>query len=396
MTKKLFALPKKRAHLVIGLMSGTSVDGVDAALCELSGRGRGSLKVKLLAEYTENYSPALRRRVLAACEAQGGGSAEICELNFLIGEIFARSANGVMRRAGFKAAEVDLIGSHGQTVAHLPPGRGGAASTLQLGEPAVIAERTGVKVVSNFRARDMAAGGEGAPLAPFVDYLLFSDDRETRVALNIGGIANVTYLPAVKAAPAAAAGVIAFDTGPGNMIIDALVQHATGGKQPFDHGGKLAASGRVNQKLLAALLRHKYFRRPPPKSTGREDFGAAYARKLRAANRALAPRDLIATATAFTARSIGAALKNFLQPKGPLAEVIVSGGGALNPVLLEMLQSELPGIKISTSAAHGLPVKAKECAAFAILARETALGRPANLPAATGAAGPRILGQITP
>jgi anhydro-N-acetylmuramic acid kinase len=265
-------------------------------------------------------------------------------------------------------------------------------STLQLGEPAVIAERTGLMVVSNFRTRDMAAGGQGAPLVPFVDYLLFSSESANRVALNIGGISNVTYLPAHGRAE----DTLAFDTGPGNMIIDAMVHYMTQGGQGYDRDGMIAESGTVNRGLLNKMMEHPFFHRPPPKSTGREEFGLEYAVKMYEFNSQIMPRDIVATATQFTALTISDALKKFVQPKGKIDEIIVSGGGAFNPVLMEHLNKNLPGIKVLTSDTLGTPVKAKESMAFAILARETALGRPSNLPTATGAAGPRVLGQITP
>jgi anhydro-N-acetylmuramic acid kinase len=391
---------KKPKHLVIGLMSGTSADGVDAALCEISGEGRGGLNVKLLAKHATDYPDFLRERILRACEPEGGKSGEVCELNFLIGEAFAFTANNLIDESGVNKAEIDLIGSHGQTVSHIPPRTDSASfqlgSTLQLGEPAVIAERTGIPVVSNFRTRDMAAGGQGAPLVPFIDYLVFSSDDKTRVALNIGGISNVTYLPA-KGKPE---DTLAYDTGPGNMIVDAMIQYLTQGDQSFDRDGAMAASGTVNQMLLKEMLKHEYLHRPPPKSTGREEFGVEFAVEMyewgTKHGHVIMPRDIIATATAFTALTIADSLKKFLLPKGKIDELIVSGGGVRNPVLMEQLARELPDIQILKSDQFGLPLKEKESIAFAVLARETILGRPSNLPSATGAAGPRILGQFTP
>jgi anhydro-N-acetylmuramic acid kinase len=396
MLSMLQKIQAKSEHLVIGLMSGTSADGVDASLCRISGEGRGGLQVKLLAEHTEPYPDFIRERVLNASDAKGGSSAELCELNFLLGEIFGQSATALIASAGVDKAGIDLVGSHGQTISHIPPRTGAGSfqlgSTLQLGEPAVIAERTGLMVISNFRTRDMAAGGQGAPLVPFVDYLLFSSDQASRVALNIGGISNLTYLPA----HAKHEDVLAFDTGPGNMVIDAMVQYMTQGAQTYDRDGLIAESGTVNRGLLTKMMEHPYLRQPPPKSTGREEFGMEHAIKMYEFNNAIMPRDIVATATAFTALSISDALAKFVLPKGGVDELIVSGGGAFNPVLMDHLRKSLPEIKVLTSSALGLPVKAKESIAFAILARETALGRTSNLPAATGAAGPRVLGQITP
>jgi len=241
----------------------------------------------------------------------------------------------------------------------------------------------------------MAAGGQGAPLVPFVDYLLLSSDTSNRIALNIGGISNITYLPAHGRFDE----TIAFDTGPGNMIIDAMVHYMTQGEHAFDRDGAMAASGAVNPKLLHAMSQHDYLKRPPPKSTGREEFGVEFTIKMydwgTQNGCVIMPRDIVATATLFTAITIAEALKQFVLPKGPIDEVIVSGGGALNPVLMALLAKELAGVQVGISDAHGVPIKAKESIAFAVLARETALGRPGNMPSATGAAGPRLLGQIT-
>jgi anhydro-N-acetylmuramic acid kinase len=396
----LSRLEGKTTHLVVGLMSGTSADGVDASLSEISGEGRGGLKLRLVAEHTEPHPDLLREKILQACEPGGGTAAELCELNFLLGEAFAAATNALLATAGVKAEDVDLIGSHGQTISHIPPRTGDGAyqlgSTLQLGEPAVIAERTGILVVSNFRTRDMAAGGQGAPLVPYVDYLLFSSDSASRLVLNIGGISNVTYLPAHGDPDA----MIAYDTGPGNMVIDAMVQFMTRGQQTYDADGEIAASGTVHRELLDEMLKHEFLKQPPPKSTGREEFGNKYAGKMYAwgadHGKVIMPRDAIATATRFTALTIAQSVKTFLLPKGPIDELIVSGGGALNPVLMEHLQNELPGMRVTLSDQYGLPLKAKESISFAVLARETALGRPTNLPSVTGAAGRRILGQITP
>lgn len=398
MLEQFRALMQKKSHMVIGLMSGTSVDGVDAALCEIAGERRGNLKVALVAEHSEPYPDFLREKILAASDPQGGSSAEICELNFLLGEAFAHTVNALIDVAKIKNSDVDLIGSHGQTISHIPPRTEAQSfqlgSTLQIAEAAVIAERTGIMVVSNFRPRDMAAGGQGAPLVPFVDYLLFSNDSQTRVMLNIGGISNVTYLPAGGLPE----DTLAYDSGPGNMIIDAMIQQLTQGEQSYDKDGAIAASGSVHDGLLAEMLKHKYLRRQPPKSTGREEFGVDYATKMYAygVKQVTMTRDIIATATAFTAATISQSLNKFVLPRGPVDEIVVSGGGAFNPELMRHLRKELPGLTIKTSDEYGLPPKSKESICFAVLARETILGRPGNLPSATGASGPRILGQITP
>ena len=388
----------KDRHIVVGLMSGTSVDGVDAAVCEIEGHGRGNLKLRILGGHSEAFDSGLRESILNLCKAGGGTTVEICELNFVLGEVIAHTAKYAVQSAKLSMSDVDLIGSHGQTVAHYPPGGPHAGirkgSTLQIGEAAVIAERTGVPVVSNFRPRDMAAGGQGAPLVPFADWLLFSSDTEHRVALNIGGISNLTYLPAAGKPE----DTLAYDSGPGNMIIDAMVQYMTKGNDSYDRDGDIAASGTIHRPLLAEMMMHNYLKCKPPKSTGREEFGIDYAMKMfdYGNKNGAMPRDIITTATEFTALTIADSLKHFVIPRGKVDELIVSGGGALNPVLMDLLRRELPNLKIETSDKYGLPLKAKESIAFAILARESALGRPSNLPSATGAQGPRVLGQFTP
>lgn len=389
---------RKKSHRVVGLMSGTSVDGVDAALCEIGGQGRGKMSVRILSQFSAPFPAPLRERILAACRPGGGSSAEICELNFILGEEFAHAAKNAIQGAGLQSSDIDLIGSHGQTIAHRPPGRDwdGAGlqkgSTLQIGEAAVIAERTGVPVVSNFRTRDMAAHGQGAPLVPYADWLLFSSETVSRLALNIGGIANVTYMPAGCEVD----GVVAFDTGPGNMILDALSERISGGKLLYDRDGALAAAGRADMWLLQDLLQHKYFERKPPKSTGREEFGAEFARELyeKGIERGLSANDILATATMLTALTIAKSLPAAAGIYNP--ELIVAGGGARNPTLMQMLCKGLRGWDLRSTEEFGIPTHLRECVAFAILARETMLGRPSNLPNATGAIGPRVLGDITP
>jgi anhydro-N-acetylmuramic acid kinase len=297
---------------------------------------------------------------------------EISRLNFQLGELYARAIQRACRRYG----PVELIGCHGQTIYHE-----GGASTLQIGEAAVIAERTGVPVVSDFRTRDIAAGGQGAPLVPFVDGLLFGHPRRTRIALNIGGIANITVIPAG----------IAFDTGPGNMAIDALVREYTGGRQNFDRGGRIAAQGNLDRALLDDLLADPYYRKQPPKSAGREQYGAEFVARLKQTGLPLP--DLIATATVLTAATIAMAVATAAAPCTP-DELIVSGGGAHNLQILAHLAALLPGVAMATSADYGIDVDAKEAVAFAILAYQTWRRKPSNLPSATGARHPVILGKI--
>ncbi len=378
-------------------MSGTSADGIDVALVEIRGAGF-RIRVRPLAHYTFPYPPRVREAVLAASDAVVS-TAQIANLNFLLGELFAEAVQRACRLAQVPIQRLDLIGSHGQTIYHQGRPRRllgrQIASTLQIGEPALIAARTGVNVVADFRPADIAAGGQGAPLVPYVDYLLYRSPRVSRVALNIGGIANVTVIPA-GATPQQ---VIAFDTGPGNMILDALAAHFSGGRQRYDRNGRLAARGRVDRKLLDKLLRDPYLRRSPPKSAGREQYGAAFVHGLLGAS--LAPQDLMATVTAFTAASIAAGLRRFAggsfarRNKGrPSVELIVSGGGLRNPRLMAHLAAFLPEARIRASSDFGIDSDAKEAVAFAVLAYETYHRRPANLPSATGARRPQILGKL--
>ncbi|HEU5013762.1 MAG TPA: anhydro-N-acetylmuramic acid kinase [Roseiflexaceae bacterium] len=374
--------------IVVGLMSGTSADGINAAVVQIEGQPP-ALRWQLLSHTLLPHPSELRAAILAACNPATGTVDQLCALNFALGRAFGQAALHAINEAGLTPREVDLIGSHGQTVWHIPAGE--RASTLQLGEPAVIAELTGLPVVSNFRTRDMAAGGQGAPLVAYTDALLFTHQANARAVQNIGGIANVTFLP-----PAAMAGALAFDTGPGNMLIDAAVARITDGAQAYDRDGTMAAHGTVNERLLSMLLADPYFQQPPPKTTGREYFGAAFLERAwnEAARLGLAPADLVATLTALTAQSIARAYRAFL-PQFP-DEVIVSGGGTANPALMGMLREAVAPARLRLSDEFGMPSEAKEAAAFAMLACETWQGRPGNLLAATGARHPVVLGSITP
>lgn len=371
--------------IVIGLMSGTSADGVDACVVEI----KETDNVKLLAFETYPYPISIKTRVLEA--SVKGRVDQICRLNFLLGRLFGEAALNIIAKAGLKPSEVDLIGSHGQTIHHLP--YGSPPSTLQIGEGAVIAELTGITTVADFRPGDIAAGGQGAPLVPYPDYLLFRHPTKTRAVQNIGGIANVTFLPAA----AGVEDVIAFDTGPGNMIIDWLVNSFTKGQHQCDEDGRMAGAGRVDENWLDELISNcSYFNQPPPKSTGREEFGSHYSERLiqEGKQRRLSPNDIVATVTALTARSIAGAYHRFLSPKSKIQEVILSGGGARNTTLVSMLKDYLSPIPVLTSDDFGIPSDAKEAVAFAILARETFLGRPGNIPSATGAKKRVVLGKI--
>lgn len=374
--------------IVVGLMSGTSADGIDAAVVEITGTPP-QLHVRTLAFHTAPWPKPLRERILVAAQGQAT-TGELCRLNFELGEHFAQAALQAIALARLRPAQVDLIGSHGQTVWHDVDESGRVTSTLQLGEAAVIAERTGVTTISNFRARDVAAGGQGAPLIAYVDWLLLRHPFHARAVQNIGGIANVTYLPPGEDPN----GVIAFDTGPGNMLIDAAAVRASDGALPFDCDGELARRGRVDEGLLAEWLAHPYFQQRPPKTTGRELFGLAFFEQAWAAAQArgLTPADAVATFTALTARSIADAYRRFLP--GPVAEVIVGGGGARNPTLMKLLREALAPARVLTHEDVGICSDAKEAIAFAVLAYESWHGRPGNLPSATGARRAVALGQI--
>ncbi|MBL7220133.1 MAG: anhydro-N-acetylmuramic acid kinase [Phycisphaerae bacterium] len=381
-------------------MSGTSADGVDAAIVDFSPHGsthgspRGKPSVVAFATYP--YCSAVRRRVLEISHAENVALDELLRLDFLLGEIFADAVIALARDTGIPLDSIDLVGSHGQTVRHLPDpakycGRE-IRATMQIGQPAVIAERTGIITVADFRPRDIAAGGLGAPLVPYADWLMFTDRRLTRAVQNIGGIANVTYLPA----GAGAGQIIAFDTGPGNMVIDHLAAAISGGRKRFDRGGRFGAAGVVHRPTLRRLMRGAYFRRTPPKTTGRELFGHRFAEKLlkRARDDGLGDADIVATATGFTAASIADAYARHLPARPD--EVILCGGGARNPLLVAMLEDRLAPMKIMTTDAFGIAPDAKEAVSFAMLARLSILSRPGNAPTATGASHPVMLGSITP
>jgi len=376
---------------VVGLMSGTSADGVDAAVVDITKQ-----KVRLLAFELFPYGSSLRKAILRLCRPESARLEDICHYNFVLGEVFADAVGKLCSRSGIAPASIDLIGSHGQTIYHNPRGKrhGGRVicSTLQIGEPSVIAQRTGITTVADFRPRDMAAGGQGAPLVPYADYILFGRSRRSRAVQNIGGIANVTFLPD----GGKPSDVLAFDTGPGNMVIDGLVRLASGGRKNFDRNGKMAARGAVDAKLLNEMLRHPFLHRRPPKSTGREEFGDAFAEHVyrRAGKKGLADADVVATVTAFTAGTIARAYRQFL-PAMP-EEMILCGGGAHNRTLVEMLRNELPQVTMLSSEDFGISVDAKEAVSFAILAWATIKGMANNVPAATGAGGPVVLGKIIP
>jgi len=377
--------------LVIGLMSGTSADGVDAALVEWPD-GPETRPWELRAFCELPFPAALQRRVhaLAAGRAAPGEALrELASLDVLLGEHFAAAAAAVAREAGVRLDAVRAIASHGQTVAHHPELR----ASLQIGDPSVIAERTGCAVVADFRARDLAAGGEGAPLAPFFHLAALADPEENRVALNLGGIANLTWLPAGDPD-----GVIAFDVGPANSLVDGVVACLTGGDERMDRDGRRALRGRSDDALLARLLDDDYLLRPPPKSTGRERYGLAEAEKLAAEwQRARRdPDDLVATLVAFTVEAVARACRGLLPDSPRVDRLLVGGGGARNPAVLAGLVRALPGTAVQAFDQVGVPADAAEAIAFSLMGRNTLLGIPNHLPRCTGAERDAVLGEIVP
>lgn len=404
---------------VVGLMSGTSADGIDAVLVEISeqpgvqpqpqlqsqpqpGLPPGPsaeppaeehparLSIRTLAYISTPFDAELRKQVFELFSPSTSTVDKICRMNVVLGEAFAQAALGVIQAAGLSPKDVHLVGSHGQTIQHMPA----CHATLQIGEAAVIAQRTGITTVSNFRARDMAAGGEGAPLVPHFDWLVFRHPERSRVLQNIGGIANMTVLPA----GCGLEDVYAFDNGPGNMIIDCMTSTLAAGGLRYDEDGAMAGAGQVNHELLGRLMEHPFILRRPPKTSGREEFGAQFARDLisRWRRLGLTDEDMVATATAFTAEAIAWHLKTYVIPRSGLDEVIVSGGGAFNPVLVQMIRDRVAPVPVACADEYGVSSDAKEAIAFAVLAYETMRGRPANVPGATGAAEPVVLGCITP
>ena len=372
-------------------MSGTSVDGIDVAVVDIEGEGFEQ-RVKLVAYEAIPFPEGVREGVLAVSNAKTD-TARISQMNFLLGELFAEALVEACRRTNAPLSTIELVGSHGQTIYHQASatslhGRR-VRSTLQIGEASLIAERVRAPVVSDFRPADMALGGQGAPLVPYVDYLLYRRADRGRVALNIGGIANLTAIPP-KAGPEQ---VIAFDTGPGNMLIDALMSQFSRGTLSYDRDGRMAAKGTVQQELLKDLLNDHFLHRPPPKSCGREQYGPEYVANLLAEG--LEPADLMATATAFTAASVADAIERFVSPKMPVNEMIVSGGGVKNPEIMKRLNAQAPDATVVASDELGVSSDAKEALAFAVLAHETWHRRPANLPSATGARGPAVLGKVS-
>lgn len=385
--KRLIAIHEKPVRRVVGLMSGTSVDGIDAALVEIEGAGPGA-GVDLIQFRTYPFAPEIRERIHAAFGP--GSTKDLCELNFLLGEAFAQAVLKIIAEAGLAPADVDLVGSHGQTVFHIPKASPGVNSTLQIGEASVIAERTGIPVVCDFRTRDIAAGGDGAPLVPYADFVLFNEPDRCRALQNIGGIANVTILPGTRDE------VFAFDTGPGNMVIDHVARAAAADETAFDEDGKLSALGIPDEALVARLLAHPFLALPPPKTTGREMFGREFSQELVQAHDPLGLLDLLASVVRLTADSIHRAYRDFIFPRYKVDEVIISGGGVHNRTLMARLRELFAPVPVRALEDLGLSSDAKEAVAFAILANETIAGNAGNVPSATGALRQVVLGKIVP
>ncbi len=378
----------------VGLMCGTSVDAIDAAVVDIEGTG-ATIDITLVALHPTPVPEALRARILEACLPGGGSTRLVCELNAEIGQAFAQAALAAIAAAGLTAAEIDVIGSHGQTVWHQGrSGDGRIASTLQLGEPSIIAEHTGITTVADFRPRDMAAGGQGAPLVSYLDWALYRSAAAGRALQNIGGIANVTVLPP----DCQPADVFAFDTGPGNMLIDALAHVASGGALNYDLDGRMAQAGHADPALVAQILAHPFFDLVPPRTAGREQFGVAYAqtiwREVMAGG--MTGADAVATATAVTARSIATAYRRWVLPRVTPEAMYLSGGGVRNPALVAALREALPEVPLRPLSDLGGDIQAKEAVAFAVLAAETLRNVPTSFPGATGARHPAVLGKIVP
>jgi len=378
--------------IVIGLMSGTSADGVDVAICDICGRP-GDIRVELLSGATFVYEREMRERILASCDPMSSRVHQIANLHVDLATVFADCTVAALDQAGISAGQVDLIGSHGQTLWHnvLPSGQ--VNVSLQVVEAAVLAERTGITTISNFRARDIAAGGQGAPLTSFVDWMLLRHPQHWRAVQNIGGMGNVTFLPPLSDDSSEP---VAFDTGPGNALLDIAVTQISRGALTFDRGGHYAKQGRVNEEWLDELLRHPYYERDYPKTTGRETFGSAAALSLidEARSRGLEDAEIIATLTALTATNIADAYRRFAP--APIKEVILGGGGRHNPVMVGMLGELLAPAAVLMHEDIGLNSDFKEALVFAVLAYETWHARPATLPALTGARRASVLGSITP
>ena len=384
----LHPIISKEEKLVVGLISGTSMDGIDAALVRVRGSGEDT-EVRIEDFICREYSNATRELLLSPGSLN---AASVSDLNFLLGQEFSAAVFDLLRKAALKTTDVDLVGTHGQTVFHNPPSLGGnISSTLQLGEADVICETTGITTVGDFRTRDVAAGGEGAPLIPYVDHLLFSKTGKNVIAQNIGGISNCTLVTGKLEE------LLAFDTGPGNSLIDSVARLASGGEKSFDEDGAIAEEGSVKKDLLRRLMKNPYFDIEPPKSTGRELFGEEMIARLFSLieKKHLSLPDLLRTLVEFTVCSIVSAYERFVYPCADIEEVILSGGGARNPVMVSRLREKLAPVRLCLSDDYGIPLDAKEAVGFAVLANETVCGNRANVPGVTGARDATVLGKIS-
>jgi anhydro-N-acetylmuramic acid kinase len=391
-------IERKATRKVVGLMSGTSVDGIDAALIEITGDPYDGA-IRLIEFENKPFPDSVKTEIFQLFHIENATVDKVGSMNVLLGELYAQAAMSVIHKAGLKLTDIDYIGSHGQTIYHHPQRehKDGASIgyTVQIGEGAVIANRTGIPCVSDFRVADMAVGGQGAPLVPFTEYILYRKENKTILLQNLGGIGNITVLPAACSADE----VYAFDTGPGNMIIDGLISRFTTNEKTMDEGGAIAAKGNINESLLTLLCKNDYFKRKPPKSTGRELFGDAYIEQLYQTilMERISLEDAIATATDFTAWSISDSYCNFILPIYSAAELIIGGGGSYNATLVSMIRKRMEphGIQVILQEDLGLCSDAKEAVAFALLADCTMAGKCNNLPYVTGADRPVILGKIS-
>lgn len=389
--KQLIELFERESRLVVGLMSGTSVDGIDAVIAEIGGNGTGT-RLRQIDFITLPFPEGFKELVLRNSQTGTSDVADIARLNFLIAQLYADAVRQLCEHAGVDIQDVDLIGSHGQTIHHLPRAERmfgkDVSATLQVGDPSVLAKLTGIVTVGDFRVGDVALGGQGAPLVPYFDYILFRSSENSRALLNLGGIANLTYLPK----GCRAAEVLAFDTGPGNMIADQLMKKMFG--RDFDEGGEAASSGTVQRDMIDWLMTDDFVRMAPPKSTGRERYGDPFVTSLLEKYGGRRNEDIIATASEFTPVSVYANYLSFLKTKGEIDELFVSGGGAHNKYMLDSLKNHFGGVRVAPAEDIGISSDSKEALCFAVLANELISGNPTNLPSVTGASKETLLGKI--
>ncbi len=389
--KQLVELFEKKSRLVIGLMSGTSVDGIDAAIAEIEGSGTG-MKMRQIDFITVPFPEGFKELVIRNSLTGTSDVADIARLNFLIAQLYADAVRRLCNHAGVKTQDVDLIGSHGQTIHHLPRAERmfgkDVSATLQIGDPSVLAKLTGIATVGDFRVGDIALGGQGAPLVPYFDYILFRSNEKSRSLLNIGGISNITYLPK----GCGTQDVLAFDTGPGNMIVDRLMKKMF--NKDFDEGGAIAIAGTIQGDMIDWLMTDTFVRMAPPKSTGRERYGDPFVTSLLEKYGGRRIEDIIATVSEFTAVSVYTNYLLFLKTKGGIDELFVSGGGAHNRYILDSLRNHFGGVSVAAAEDIGVSSDAKEALCFAVLANELVSGNPANLPSVTGASKETLIGKI--